>query len=68
MSKTIYEYEVYEKEHKIQLEFWGGYIRHNILYRNKYDLEGNLIDHEHITENYAIMMYASFLEEGRYNN
>lgn len=34
-SKSIYTYEVYEKDHKIQLEFWNGYTRHNILYRKK---------------------------------
>lgn len=68
ISKPIYTYEVYEKEHKIQPEFWGVYTRHNILYRNKYDLEGNLIDDEYITENHAIMMYAPLLEEGKCNN
>lgn len=64
-SKPIYTYEVYDKEHKIQPEYWGGYTRHNILYRNKYDFEGNLIEEEYITENHAIMMYAPLLEEGK---
>ena len=28
-----YQYEVYEKEHSIISTFWGGYIRHNAIYR-----------------------------------
>lgn len=61
--KPIYIYEVYEKEHKMQSEFWGGYTRHNILYRKKYDFENNLLDDEYMIENHAIMMYTPFLEE-----
>ncbi|MGJ0848141.1 vancomycin resistance protein VanW [Tissierella praeacuta DSM 18095] len=62
-SKPIYTYEVYEKDHRIYSEIWGGYTRHNILYRKKYNFEGKLIDDEYITENHAIMMYTPFLEE-----
>lgn len=68
ISKPIYTYEVYEKDHKIQPEFWGGYTRHNMLYRKRYDFEGNLIEDEYITENHAIMMYSPFLQEGEYND
>lgn len=67
-SKSIYKYEVYEKEHKIIPEFWGRYTRHNILYRKKYDFQGNLIDDEYITENHAIMMYNPLIEEGENHN
>lgn len=63
LYKPIYKYEVYEKEHKMQSEFWGGYTRHNVLYRKKYDFENNLLDDEYIIENHAIMMYTPFLEE-----
>lgn len=63
LYKPIYTYEVYEKEHKMQSEFWGGYTRHNVLYRKKYDFENNLLDDEYIIENHAIMMYTPFLEE-----
>lgn len=63
ISKPLYTYEVYEKEHKMVSEFWGGYTRHNVLYRKKFDFEGNLLDDEYLVENHAIMMYAPFLEE-----
>ena len=55
-------YEVYEKEHIMKPEFWGGYTRHNLIYRRKYDLADNLADDEYVTENHAIMMYAPFIE------
>jgi vancomycin resistance protein VanW len=55
-------YEVYEKEHWITQEFWGGYIRHNKIHRKVYNIERELIDDEFITENHAIMMYEPMLE------
>lgn len=57
-------YEVYEKEHRITQEYWGGYIRNNKIYRKVYNLENELIDDEFITENHAIMMYEPLLTEG----
>lgn len=54
----------YEKEHFIKMEFWGGYSRNNVLYRQKFDSDGNLVEDEYLTENHAMMMYAPFLEDG----
>ncbi len=56
-------YEVYEKEHIIQPEFWGGYTRHNIIFRKVYDNEKRFIDDEFVAENHAIMMYAPLLPD-----
>lgn len=61
-DKPLYTYKVYEADHKMRSEFWGGYSRHNILYRKKYDIEGLEIDDEFITENHALMMYSPFIE------
>ncbi|MDD4049331.1 MAG: VanW family protein [Clostridia bacterium] len=58
------KYEVYEKEHWITQEYWGGYVRHNKIYRRIYDIEPKKIGDEYITENHAIMMYQPFLKEG----
>lgn len=57
------KYEVYEKEHIIQSEYWGGYSRHNCIYRKKYTLENILLDDEFVVENHALMMYSPFLPE-----
>jgi vancomycin resistance protein VanW len=59
-----HKYEVYEKEHWITQEAWGGYVRHNILHRKIYNLNQELFDDEYITENHAIMMYQPFLSAG----
>ena len=56
-----FTYEVYEKEHVMRSQFWGGHTRHNLIYRKKYDMEGNFLDDEYVVENHAIMMYAPFL-------
>lgn len=62
-ENPIYRYEVYEKEHSITHEYWGGYVRHNLIHRKKYNLQNDLIDDEYITENHAIMMYEPLLAE-----
>lgn len=55
------KYEVYEKDHSFTREFWGGYVRHNSIYRKVFDLDGEQIEDEFITENHAITMYEPFL-------
>jgi vancomycin resistance protein VanW len=61
---TLTTYKVYEKEHSFTLEQWGGYVRHNTIFREVYNQSGVQIDDEFITENHAITMYAPFLTEG----
>ncbi len=60
----IYTYEIHEKNHEMRPEYWGGYSRHNELYRQIFDLEGRFVGEEFITENHAIMMYPPFLSDG----
>ncbi|WP_156509955.1 VanW family protein [Rossellomorea aquimaris] len=62
-SPSLYTYEVYEKEHRISHEFWGGYLRHNQIYRKVYNRERVEIDDQFITENHALMMYEPLLEQ-----
>ena len=60
-----FSYSVYEKEHKMQSEYWGGFTRHNLLHRKVFDrVTGNLVDDEYVVENHAIMMYSPFVTEG----
>ncbi len=66
-NKPTSQYKVFEKEHSITHEFWGGYVRHNSLYRERYG-NGNTITEEFITENHAIMMYQPFLETSNVSN
>jgi vancomycin resistance protein VanW len=56
-----FRYEVAEKNHLFKGEYWGGFSRHNELYRKKFTLDGELVEEEYITENHALMMYVPFL-------
>lgn len=60
-GSKLYDYEVYEREHRITQEVWGGYARHNIIGRRAFTLNGDLIADEIITENHALMMYSPLL-------
>jgi vancomycin resistance protein VanW len=56
-------YEVFEKEHIIQGESWGGYSRHNRIHRKLFDIQNDEeIAEEFVTENHALMMYQPFLK------
>jgi len=57
-------YEIYEKKHRITHEYWGGYVRHNLIYKKVYDGLGAVLEDSYLTENHAIMMYQPFLTEG----
>ena len=52
-----------EKEHEIRGEYWGGFTRHNTLFRRVLGMDGAELGEEFITENHAIMMYNPMLEE-----
>jgi vancomycin resistance protein VanW len=56
-------YQVYEREHIIQAEWWGGYTRNNVIGRKTYDLNGHEIGDEAICANQAIMMYSPMVTE-----
>lgn len=56
-NEPLENYKIYEKEHKITLESWGGYVRHNLIYRRIFNKKKEIIDDQYVTENHAIMMY-----------
>ncbi|HBV97243.1 MAG TPA: vancomycin resistance protein [Desulfotomaculum sp.] len=53
-------YRVYESEHCIAHQLWGGYLRHNVLRRRVY-CEDRLISDQPVAENNAVMMYQPML-------
>ena len=61
--RPLESYKVYEKEHYFRKELFGKYSRHNIICRKVYDIQGNEILDEYVTENHALMMYEPFLED-----
>ncbi len=60
--KPRVRFEIEERNHSMQSTAWGGYIRHNELYRLCYDENDTLINEESVVENNAIMMYSPLLE------
>jgi vancomycin resistance protein VanW len=61
--KPTESYRVYEKEHYIKSELFGMYSRHNVVYRKIYDISGNEISDEYVTENHALMMYDPLITD-----
>ena len=57
----VYKYEITEKNHQFKSEYWGGFSRHNEIYRKRYKGD-KFLDEEYITENHALMMYSPFLK------
>lgn len=60
-AEPLHRYEIHERNHEMRNEFWGGYSRHNELYRQVFDMDGRFLKEEFVTANSAIMMYAPFL-------
>lgn len=61
-EEIYFNYEIYEKEHRITPTFWGKYMRSNSIFRRIYDGQKNFIKEEFIAENHAIMMYEPLIE------
>ncbi|MBP1576968.1 MAG: VanW family protein [Oscillospiraceae bacterium] len=60
-----YRYEIEERNHRIQSEYWGGYTRENELYQKIFTLDGTPAGERLVVKNSAIMMYEPFLTEGQ---
>lgn len=57
-------YRIVERDHEFRPEYFGGYSRHNKLYRQVLDRDGTLLYEELMVENHALMMYSPLLETG----
>lgn len=57
-----FSYEVYETDHCISQQMWGGYTRHNRIWRKITNRDNGETTHELVAENHAIMMYDPLLE------
>jgi vancomycin resistance protein VanW len=58
-----FKYKIVERNHEMKGEFWGGYSRHNELYKQILDLDGIFIREDFVVSNSAIMMYSPFLSD-----
>jgi len=57
-------YEIVERNHRMDRGPWGGYVRHNELYRQRLTTDGVFLDELFLLENNAIMMYNPLLPQG----
>lgn len=56
-----FAYEVFETDHLIKMQPWGGYTRHNRIWQRKTSLIDGMTEERLVTENHAIMMYNPLL-------
>lgn len=65
VSEELHQkFEIYETDHAIQHQWWGGFTRHNKIWKRITNTTDLTIKEELVTENNAIMMYNPVLEEG----
>lgn len=62
-SPAARRYEIVERNAGMDQAAWGGYIRHNELFRRVFDLNGIFLREEFLFANDAIMMYSPLLPE-----
>lgn len=58
-----HSYRVFESDHRFHAQWWGGYTRHNRIWRDATDIVSGETQVEFITENHAVMMYEPLLPE-----
>lgn len=57
------KYEIFETDHRIVQQWWGGYTRHNKIWKKITHTQSNEEVQELVSENNSIMMYNPFLSE-----
>jgi vancomycin resistance protein VanW len=56
-----FTYDIYETDHLMKLQPWGGYTRHNRIWKRSTSLIDGSVSESLVTENHAIMMYQPLL-------
>lgn len=62
------KYEVFETDHIFKQQWWGGYTRHNKIWKRITQLSDNSITEELVAQNNAIMMYNPLIEYKEFPN
>lgn len=57
------KYEIFETDHLFNQQWWGGYTRHNKIWKRITHLDTHHVVEELVTENNAIMMYNPLLNQ-----
>ena len=56
-APPLHRFEIQERDARMDQAAWGGYVRHNAIWRRVFDREGNFLEDQPLFTNDAIMMY-----------
>ncbi|MES2558265.1 MAG: VanW family protein [Bacteroidota bacterium] len=62
-QQNPYSYTIFETDHIIKQQWWGGYTRHNKIWKQRVHKDTGEQTEEMVTQNHAIMMYNPLLEK-----
>lgn len=62
-APPVHRFEIQERDARMDQAAWGGYVRHNAIWRWVFDREGNFLEDQPLFTNDAIMMYSPLLPE-----
>ncbi len=60
-KQVLDKYEIFETDHRMVKQYWGGYTRHNKIWKKTISPDGEEKT-ELVADNYAVMMYEPMLE------
>lgn len=62
-APPLHRFEIQERDARMDQAAWGGYVRHNAIWRRVFDRDGNFLEDQPLFTNDAIMMYSPLLPE-----
>ena len=62
-APPVHRFEIQERDARMDQAAWGGYVRHNAIWRWVFDRDGNFLEDQPLFTNDAIMMYSPLLPE-----
>ncbi len=58
-----HSFEIFETDHRVEQQWWGGYTRHNRIWRRRTNTVTGESSEMLVSENHAIMMYNPLLPQ-----
>ena len=62
-APPLHRFEIQERDARMDQAAWGGYVRHNTIWRRVFDRDGRFLEDQPLFTNDAIMMYSPLLPE-----
>lgn len=62
-APPVHRFEIQERDARMDQAAWGGYVRHNAIWRRVFDRDGRFLEDQPLFTNDAIMMYSPLLPE-----